>query len=136
MQRLKTKTNLITPELETIWHQALAAPIDVPATWIHGDLHARNVLVEKGVISGIIDWGDLTAGDLATDLAAIWMLFADRQARQEAIAAYTGVSDATWQRARGWAIFFGVVLLDTGLVDHPRHAVMGEKTLRRVADDR
>ncbi|WP_413470348.1 hypothetical protein [[Phormidium] sp. LEGE 05292] len=31
--------------------------------------------MENGVITGIIDWGDITAGDKATDLAAIWMLF-------------------------------------------------------------
>jgi aminoglycoside phosphotransferase (APT) family kinase protein len=134
MQRLEAKTNLITAKLKTIWHQALDAPIDSQATWLHGDLHPRNILVENGVITGVIDWGDITSGDVATDLAAIWMLFADQTARQQAIAEY-GASAATWQRAKGWAILFGVLLLDTGLVDHPRHAAMGEKTLRRVAED-
>ena len=33
------------------------------------------------------------------------------------------------------AILFGAVLLDTGLIDHPRHAAMGEATLRRVSED-
>jgi len=135
MQRLEQKTSLITPAIKQLWHQALSAPLDVEPTWIHGDLHARNVLVEQGVITGIIDWGDMTAGDRATDLAAIWMLFADQAARQYAFAEYSNVSEATWQRAIGWAIFFGVVLLDTGLVDCPRHQVMGETILRRVAED-
>lgn len=134
MQRLKPKIDSIAPEIWEIWNLAVKTPIDVPPTWLHGDLHARNVLVDNGQISGIIDWGDITSGDIATDLAAIWMLFADRTARQQAICAYA-ISEATLQRAKGWAILFGVVLLDTGLVDNPQHADMGEKTLRRVAAD-
>jgi hypothetical protein len=46
--------------------------------------------------------------------------------------AYGPMSDATWMRAKGWAIAFGVTLLETGLADSPRHAVMGERTLRWV----
>ncbi|MEI7770358.1 MAG: aminoglycoside phosphotransferase family protein, partial [Chloroflexales bacterium] len=84
MRRLEGKTDLITPEIWRVWSAALSAPLDVPPTWIHGDLHPRNVLVEGDVVSGVIDWGDLTAGDRATDLAAIWMLFADPRARGSA----------------------------------------------------
>jgi aminoglycoside phosphotransferase (APT) family kinase protein len=135
MQRLETKTNLITPKIKNTWNQALNAPIDVQPTWLHGDLHPRNILVENGAIEGIIDWGDITSGDIATDLASIWMLFWDRNARTQAIAEYANISDATLQRAKGWAILFGTVLLDTGLIDHPRHAAIGERTLRRVAED-
>lgn len=135
MQRLKTKTNLITQEIRNTWNMALNMPVDVQAKWLHGDLHARNVLVQNGVITGIIDWGDITSGDIATDLASIWMLFSDQNARQQAIAEYADVSEATLKRAKGWAILFGVMLLDTGLIDHPRHALMGERILRRVSDD-
>ncbi|NJM90215.1 MAG: aminoglycoside phosphotransferase family protein [Hydrococcus sp. RU_2_2] len=135
IQRLKTTTNLITPEIENTWNQALSATIDVQATWLHGDLHARNVLVENGAIAGIIDWGDITSGDIATDLASVWMLFRDRNTRQQVLAEYANLSEATLQRAKGWAIVFGVLLLDTGLIDNPRHAVMGERTLRRVCED-
>jgi aminoglycoside phosphotransferase (APT) family kinase protein len=144
MQRLEQKTGLITPAIKHIWHQALDAPIDVEATWIHGDLHPGNVLVDKGAITGVIDWGDITTGDRATDLAAIWMLFSNVEARQQAIsvlrnsagtATYANVSEATLKRARGWAVFFGVMLLDTGLVDNPRFAAIGEKTLRRIVED-
>jgi aminoglycoside phosphotransferase (APT) family kinase protein len=135
MQRLETKTNLITSELKNTWNKALNASIDVQPTWLHGDLHPRNILVENSAIAGIIDWGDITSGDLATDLASIWMLFSDRNARQQAMAEYTNISEATLQRAKGWAILFGVVLLETGLVDNPRHALMGERTLRRISED-
>lgn len=134
MQRLEQKTDLITPVIKRAWNQALDAPIDVEATWIHGDLHARNVLVKQGVITGVIDWGDMTRGDQATDLAAIWMLFSDPETRQQVALEYNA-SDATLQRARGWAIFFGIVLLDTGLIDNPQHATIGERALRHIAED-
>jgi aminoglycoside phosphotransferase (APT) family kinase protein len=132
LQRLAERTGLITARVRDVWRRALAAPIDVPPTWLHGDLHPRNVLVARGAISGVIDWGDLTAGDRATDLAAIWMHFADAHARQVALAAYGDLSPATLARARGWAIHLGAVLLETGLVDTPRHARIGARTLRRI----
>jgi aminoglycoside phosphotransferase (APT) family kinase protein len=136
MQRLARRTDLITPQIKHLWKAAVNTALDAGATWLHGDLHPRNVLVEEGVITGIIDWGDMTAGDCATDLASIWTLFADRNARQAALAAYAGLSEATLLRAKGWAVLFGVMFLDTGLVDNPRNAVIGERILRRMGDPR
>jgi aminoglycoside phosphotransferase (APT) family kinase protein len=135
MQRLKTKTNFISQKIEKIWNIALNAPIDLEARWLHGDLHPRNILVENGAIVGIIDWGDLTSGDIATDLASVWMLFSDRKVRDRVLSEYTNVSEATLQRAKGWAVLFGVVLLETGIVDNARNAAIGEKTLRLISGD-
>jgi aminoglycoside phosphotransferase (APT) family kinase protein len=70
-----------SPRLEELWRSALAAPEDTPVTWVHGDLHARNVLVSKGHLKAVIDWGDLCAGDRATDLAAVWMLLDSPRSR-------------------------------------------------------
>jgi aminoglycoside phosphotransferase (APT) family kinase protein len=136
MERLENLTNSISIEIRSLWQEALNAPIDVEPTWIHGDLHPRNILVENGQICGAIDWGDMTAGDRANDLAAFWFLFPDPKIRRQAIAAYGKISAATIARAKGWAIFFGVVLLDSGLVDCTRNAAIGEKILKCVACDR
>jgi aminoglycoside phosphotransferase (APT) family kinase protein len=132
LQRLAERTNCITPLIWDIWQQALDAPLDRSPTWLHGDLHPRNVLVEDGRVTGVIDWGDLTSGDATTDLASIWMLFAEPQARAAAWAAYGELSEATIRRAKGWAVLFGVMLLDTGLIDNPRNAAIGEQILRRL----
>jgi aminoglycoside phosphotransferase (APT) family kinase protein len=132
--RLRRETNWIGPAVEEAWRSALAARVSQRACWLHGDLHARNTLVENGALSGIIDWGDVTSGDVATDLAGIWALFDEAAARRRALDDY-GADDATRRRARGWAVLFGVVLLDSGRVDNPRHAAMGERTLRRIAED-
>ncbi|WP_084074364.1 phosphotransferase [Demequina sp. NBRC 110052] len=37
-------------------------------TWAHLDLHGGNVLSDRGRLAAILDWGDLGAGDPATDL--------------------------------------------------------------------
>lgn len=135
MEGVADKTDLITEEIRAIWNSALEAPIDVEPCWLHGDLHPKNILVENGVISGIIDWGDMNSGDRATDVASIWMLFEDSKARQSALEAYGEISDATLVRAKGWAVLFGVLLLDAGLVDNPEHAEIGRRALVRVAQD-
>ena len=134
MAILKAETRAITPIVESIWAEGLATPIDLRKGWIAGDMHARNVLVRNGALAAFIDWGDMCAGDPATDLASIWALFEDATARRAAIEAY-GMSEATLARARGWAVFYGVILLETGRHDHPRHAKMGADTLRRLSED-
>ena len=59
-----------------IWYSASqAAPWAGPPAWVHGDLHPANILVHAGRISAVIDFGDLTSGDPATDLSVAWMLF-------------------------------------------------------------
>lgn len=132
LQRVAVQTGTIAPRLRSLWQQAIDAPIDVEPTWIHGDLHPRNILVNQRGITGVIDWGDLAVGDRATDLAALWGLFPEPQLRQQAIETYGKISEATLARARGWAILFGVVLLDSGLVDHPQHAAIGQGILQCV----
>jgi aminoglycoside phosphotransferase (APT) family kinase protein len=74
----------------------------------------------------------MTRGDRATDLATIWMNLSDRNARENAMRACNDVSDATWVRAKGWAVFFGVTLGTSGLSGDARHAVMARRTLERI----
>ena len=133
LRKLESTTSAVTPDVWSAWHGALEAAWDGESTWLHGDLHARNVLVSNGSISGIIDWGDVASGDKATDLAAIWMLFPEKEGRERAMAAYPDKSQALWARARGWAVLFGAFLLETGMVDSPRHAQMGASTLERLS---
>jgi len=134
MVNLKGQTDLLTPTIMEVWNTALDTNIDCPKCWIAGDIHARNVLVDKGKITAFIDWGDMCGGDRATDLAAIWALLSTSQARQSATRTYR-MSEATLKRAKGWAVFYGVFLLETGLKDTPRHAEMGRKVLQRLNED-
>jgi aminoglycoside phosphotransferase (APT) family kinase protein len=119
----------VSPCLRLLWVAALQAPIDLPRTWFHGDLHGRNVLVRDGRFAAVIDWGDMAAGDPACDLAAIWMLLPQLAARQAAMAAYP-TSAATWTRARGWAALMAVMLLS--IADNPRMPAMGRGIVERL----
>jgi aminoglycoside phosphotransferase (APT) family kinase protein len=85
------------------WEAALRAPEwRRPPVWIHGDLDARNVLVEDGRFSAVIDWGSLGVGDPACDVMVAWkLLSADtRGTFREALS----VDEATWTRGHGWAL--------------------------------
>jgi aminoglycoside phosphotransferase (APT) family kinase protein len=132
MRHLERVTDIMNDRIRAAWSEALEAPHNSQSTWIHGDLHARNVLTLEGTISGVIDWGDLTSGDPAIDLACLWMLLSDEAARAKAQRAYGSSDNALWLRARGWAVLFGVMLLDTGLAGNARNASMGEQVLRRI----
>jgi aminoglycoside phosphotransferase (APT) family kinase protein len=117
----------IDDRLLRLWSDALERPIDVSPSWIHGDLHSRNILVEHGRITGVIDWGDVAQGDRATDLAAVWILFPERESREEVITTCKSVSSDTWQRARGWALLLSVLVLAAG---DPALAALAERTMQ------
>ena len=55
--RLERLGERVPEGVTRLWKDGLASAIDVEPTWIHCDLHARNVLVADGAIFGIIDWG-------------------------------------------------------------------------------
>ncbi|HEY5006948.1 MAG TPA: aminoglycoside phosphotransferase family protein [Caulobacteraceae bacterium] len=134
LARVAARTELIDERIARIWREGLRASIDLAPSWIHGDMHARNVLSVGGEISGVIDWGDMARGDPATDLCSIWMLLPDVASRRQAMAAYGATSEATWARARGWAVAYGAVLMDAGGVDDPRLEAMGRLTLERLIE--
>lgn len=115
------------------WRRALEAPVhDGPALWLHGDLHPGNVIVRNGAIVGIIDFGDLTSGDPATDLGCAWMFFdaVDRTKFREEM----GVDGALWDRARGWALTVGSAIAANSS-DNPRYEALALRILAAVASD-
>lgn len=93
--------------VRAVWDDAVAAPEwDGPPLWLHGDLHPANVLTADGDFCGVVDFGDLCAGDPALDVAACWILLPDHEAIERFRAAYPpAADDATWRRARGWAVW-------------------------------
>lgn len=116
-----------------VWETAAAAPAwDGPPLWLHGDLHPANILVDRGRISAVIDFGDLTSGDPATDLSVAWMLFTSEQ-RAVLRQAYGRADDATWERARGWALALSLVFL-TRSADNPLMRGIGERAWRAVLE--
>jgi aminoglycoside phosphotransferase (APT) family kinase protein len=123
------------------WVAALTAPgYDGPPVWLHGDLHPANILVNDGQVSGVIDFGDITAGDPASDLSVSWMLLppdchATFWSAYQAASGRAGgpAGDALRARARGWALNLAVVFLAHS-EDNPVLRQVGRRTLSAVLD--
>lgn len=96
-----------TDAMRAIWDAAVIAPgWNGPPIWLHGDLHPANVLTADSLLCGVIDFGDLCAGDPALDLAAASILLPDTQAVGHFRQAHLLAADeATWSRSRGWALW-------------------------------
>jgi aminoglycoside phosphotransferase (APT) family kinase protein len=106
-----------------------------PPVWLHGDFHPANILVHRGRISGVIDFGDVTSGDPATDLSVAWMLL-PAECHDAFRAAYRTASgypdsDDTWVRARGWALALSLVILAHS-ADNPLMTEIGHRTIGAV----
>lgn len=131
LRRLERHPGVDAARLTLLWREACDGPEAEMKVWLHGDLHPRNVVVRDGVIVGLIDWGDLTGGDAATDLACAWMLIDAAPRRREFLDAY-GADEALVRRARGWAVHLAIAMVDSG---EPRHVPLGLAALRRVIAD-
>lgn len=81
-------------------------------------------------LAAVVDFGDVTMGDPATDLAAAWLCF-DRIGRREFQAAYASHDAALWARARGWALVIATALTANSL-DDPLMAGLGHETITEV----
>jgi aminoglycoside phosphotransferase (APT) family kinase protein len=118
-----------------LWDELRDTPTwTAPPLWIHGDPHPLNLLARTdGGLRAILDFGDVTGGDPATDLATAWMTFdaAGRREFRAATTALSGTDAATWRRARGWALSFATIFLAHG-DDEPRMRRIGEHALREV----
>ncbi|WP_232666818.1 aminoglycoside phosphotransferase family protein [Pseudonocardia sp. TRM90224] len=98
-----------TERAQEVWEAALAAPIDAPPVWFHGDIASGNLLVRDGRLAAVIDFGTSGVGDPACDLVISWTMFAgeSRRAFRDAVRH----DDGQWARARGWAIWKALIVL-------------------------
>lgn len=116
------------------WDDALAASEwDRPGAWIHGDLHGGNMIAAGGRITGVIDFGGLGVGDPACDVMVAWT-FLPRDVRQQ-FRRELGVDDATWRRARGWALSVGLIALPYYRETNPPLADNARRWIAATLDD-
>ena len=119
--------------VRAVWSAALDAPGWAGAPLrLHGDLHPANLVVADGVLAAVIDFGDTTAGDPATDLATAWLTLGPEG--RALLLDGLRVDPATRLRARGWATVMATAYLGTepGSVLHG----VGTRALREVLAER
>ncbi|MBG6238321.1 aminoglycoside phosphotransferase (APT) family kinase protein [Mycetocola sp. CAN_C7] len=122
---------------ERLWNDAIAQPTWSGAPlWVHGDLHPANLIAADGALCSVIDFGDLTSGDPATDLAAAWLVFdpAGRARFRLAVDAGRPTDLTTWRRAAGWALVLSTALL-VASDDAPVLRQIGAETLQELLRD-
>lgn len=132
-------------EARDLWEDLSTAPVwGGPPVWVHGDLHPFNILLAAAdprpgasALRAVIDFGDVTSGDPATDLATAWLTFdpAGRRTFVAEVTARCGTDTPTWRRARAWALLLATAMLAHS-DDDPPFAALGLAALDQVlADD-
>lgn len=96
--------------LARIWADALASSWEESPVWFHGDVAFGNLLIRDGRLAAVIDFGTCGVGDPACDLTIAWTLLPGES--REAFRAAMALDPATWQRARGWALWKALITYD------------------------
>ncbi|MCB9994567.1 MAG: aminoglycoside phosphotransferase family protein [Hyphomicrobiaceae bacterium] len=125
----------IEPEqLQRLWQLAIDAPEhNGPPRFIHGDIHAGNLLVHNGALTAVIDFGELKRGDPAVDLQVAWNLL-DQPARRR-FRRLMNADDAEWRRGMGWAVSVALVALPYYVGRNPLMEFVARHSLREAQSD-
>jgi aminoglycoside phosphotransferase (APT) family kinase protein len=122
------------PAVTEVWDAALQTTWQGPPVWVHGDVAAGNLLVEGDRLKAVIDFGSAGIGDPSCDLVIAWT-FLDKAARGVFRAA-VALDEATWQRARGWAIWKAMITLLQLRDTNPAEPGTQGRIIREILDDR
>lgn len=120
--------------ISRLWDEALKVPSwNKDPVWLHGDIHAGNLLVQNRKITGVIDFGMSGVGDPACDVMIAWLLFdAEERGRFRSV---VKPDEATWDRAKGCALHFGIMAYSYYKNRDPFLAGIAKRTLEEVIKD-
>jgi len=128
--------DITVDHVQTMWRDLVSGPeFGADLVWVHGDMHPLNMLVRSKRLSGVIDFGDLCAGDPATDFSVAWMLFSEETDRLAFRKLLTidghSVDVHSWKRAKAWALSFATAFLANSS-DDPTMRRIGTITIKNV----
>jgi aminoglycoside phosphotransferase (APT) family kinase protein len=103
------KDEIEVEAVTNVLEAALATPWRGTPVWFHGDVAVGNLLVQRGQLSAVIDFGCAGVGDPACDAVIAWTLFSGES--REAFRAAWPMDAATWARGRGWALWKALITL-------------------------
>jgi aminoglycoside phosphotransferase (APT) family kinase protein len=116
-----------------VWDTALETSWQGPPVWVHGDVAASNLLVRDSLLNAVIDFGSAGIGDPSCDLVIAWTFLG--QAARELFRSAVALDPATWQRARGWAIWKAMITLLQLRDASPIEAGKQRGIIREILDD-
>ena len=116
-----------------VWETAVNATWHGVPVWIHGDVAPGNLLIKNGRLSAVIDFGCSGVGDPACDLVMAWTFFSGES--REAFCAALGLDQATWARARGWALWKALITLADHLHSNPAKAAEARRVISEILAD-
>jgi aminoglycoside phosphotransferase (APT) family kinase protein len=116
-----------------VWETALVATRHNPGVWFHGDVAPGNLLVSRGRLSAVIDFGVTGVGDPACDTAIAWTFFSGESRRT--YKSLLSVDEAAWSRGRGWALWKALITLVRVLYDDPGAAAQSRHVIQEVLAD-
>jgi aminoglycoside phosphotransferase (APT) family kinase protein len=116
-----------------IWEAALRATWAGEPVWVHGDVTPANLLVERGTLSAVIDFGSCAVGDPACDTVMTWIYFTG--AARRSFTERLGTDPGTLARGRGWAIWKSMIVLVQALRDDPEDAAATSRVIAEIIAD-
>jgi aminoglycoside phosphotransferase (APT) family kinase protein len=124
-----------TAIVREIWEAALSTRWTADPVWFHGDVSEGNLLVEGERLAAVIDFGTSGIGDPACDLVIAFTTF--RGVARKAFRAHRGLDEATWARARGWAIWKALIVAAGMAGSHSpeTEARKARRTIEAVIED-
>jgi aminoglycoside phosphotransferase (APT) family kinase protein len=125
---------LDTSTVLAAWDHALEAPpCSGDRAWIHTDLLRPNLLVRDGRLVAVIDFGAVGVGDPAADVIPAWTVFG--AAGRARFRRELDVDDATWDRARGYALTQAALIVPYYRRTNPAFTASAVRTIGEIVAD-
>jgi aminoglycoside phosphotransferase (APT) family kinase protein len=113
------------------WERALEAPPwDGRPIWMHADLLRPNLLVDRGALVAVLDFGDAGAGDPAFATIPAWAVFgpAGRTRYRDLLA----LDEGAWARGRGYALHQALLIIPYYAETNPEFVALAKRTVEQV----
>jgi aminoglycoside phosphotransferase (APT) family kinase protein len=116
-----------------VWETALQSVWDGIPVWVHGDVASGNLLVRRGRLSAVIDFGCTAIGDPACDMALAWTLLSATS--RAVFRNELSVDDGTWARGRGWTLWKALITVRKHRQNNPQEASEAQRVIEELLTD-
>jgi aminoglycoside phosphotransferase (APT) family kinase protein len=119
--------------VERVWEDAMRTSWERDPVWFHGDVATGNLLVERGRLAAVLDFGSSGVGDPACDTVIAWTFFSG--ASRARFRAGYGADPGTWSRGRGWCLWKALISLVGHLENDSPDTALARRDIAEVLAD-